>query len=112
MSRDNKEDSKPAYMIVSGVVHDEEKAKVYQEVAVPLAREAGLDVIASSSPELLEGEWPYPGVVLIEKFTSMEELKRYWHSDAFQEAKKLREGVIQMNSIIAIEGFIDAGANR
>ena len=96
---------KPAYMVVSGIVHDEEKAKVYQDAAIPLAKEAGLDVLASSTPLLLEGEWNNSGVVVIEKFTSMEALRNYWDSDEFQEAKKLREGVIDMHFIIAVESL-------
>lgn len=99
---------KAAYMIVSGVCHDEEKAKIYSDAAVPLAKQAGMEVVASSAPVLLEGEWSHPGVVLIEKFDSMKKLKDYWHSEEFKAAKKLREGVIDMNFIIAIEEFVES----
>jgi uncharacterized protein (DUF1330 family) len=33
----------------------------------------------------------------------MEELKAFWYSDAYQAAKKLREGLSEMNFIIAVE---------
>ena len=35
---------------------------------------------------------------------SMAALKEFWFSDAYQEAKKLREGASKVNLIIAVEG--------
>ena len=53
---------------------------------------------------VLEGEWPYDEGILIEKFTSMAALRAFWYSDGYQEAKKLREGALKVNFIVAVEG--------
>ena len=34
----------------------------------------------------------------------MEELLAFWNSPGYREAKKLREGHVEMNFIVAIEG--------
>ena len=64
--------------IFSGVVHDPEKVKLYSQAAVPLAAKAGLEMIGhSETPVVIEGEWPYPGFVVVEKFSSMEAWQQY-----------------------------------
>ena len=46
---------------------------------------------------------PYKGNVVLQKVDSMDALLRFWNSPEYQEAKKLREGFIKSNFIIAIE---------
>ena len=41
---------------------------------------------------------------VIERFRSMKALKEFWYSEGYQEAKKLREGVVKINFIVALEG--------
>ena len=53
---------------------------------------------------MLEGEWPYEEGLVIEKFSSMAALKEFWYSEGYQDAKKLREGALKMNFIVAVEG--------
>jgi uncharacterized protein (DUF1330 family) len=96
--------TKPIYLIVSGRVVQPEKLAPYAEASGPLAKAAGLEFLAHSKPVLLEGKWPYKdGMVAVEKFTSREELEKFWHSDAYKQAKKLREGVVDIDFIIAVE---------
>ena len=101
------EDPRPAYLIVSADRNEGVTAAdyaPYQQAAGPLAREAGLSMLASSqAPEVLEGEWPY-GNVAVERFTSMDALREFWFSEAYQEAKALREGLSKINFIVAVEG--------
>jgi uncharacterized protein (DUF1330 family) len=98
------ESSKPIYVVVSGRILQPEKVAAYAEKSGPLAQAAGLEFLANSKPVLLEGKWPYEeGMVAVEKFTSKEELEKFWHSDAYREAKKLREGVVDIDFIIAVE---------
>lgn len=90
--------------IFSGVVHDEEKVKLYQDVALPLAAKAGLEVVGfSETPVVIEGEWPHSGFVVVEKFASMEAWRAYIESDAYLEAKKLRDAACTMNFVIGID---------
>jgi uncharacterized protein (DUF1330 family) len=97
---------KQAYLIVSsdrnpGVSGTDYAA--YQQAAGPLARAAGLTMTASSQqPVVFEGTWPYQ-TVAIERFDSMDALKAFWYSDAYQEAKKLREGLSTVNFIVGVE---------
>lgn len=60
-------------------------------------------IASSKEPVVLEGYWPYKNVTL-EVYPSMEELEAFWYSDAYQAAKELREGLAEVNFIIAIEG--------
>jgi uncharacterized protein (DUF1330 family) len=45
----------------------------------------------------------YEGRVVVEKFRSMKALMDFWNSPGYREAKKLREGAMEVNSIIAVE---------
>ena len=68
---------------------------------------AGLEIVAGRpdpTVTVLEGEWPYEEGITIEKFTSMAAVMEFWYSDAYQEAKKLREGASKVNFIVAVEG--------
>src|SRR5262249_28580371 len=78
----------------------------YRDVAVPLAKQAGLQVLAGGTTgqpsfQLLEGSFPYQGRVGVERFRSMRALLDFWRSDTYQQVKKLRT---QANFIIAVEG--------
>jgi uncharacterized protein (DUF1330 family) len=78
---------------------------VYRAAAGPLAVAAGLEIVARSPKgTVLEGEWPYEEGITIEKFRSMAAVLEFWYSDAYQEAKKLREGASKVNFIVAVEG--------
>ncbi len=88
----NKKKVKAAYMLINIEVLDEPKLKKYQDEAVPLAEAAGCQLLASASPELLSGNWPYRGELVLEKFESMDALKTYWDSEEYQSARKLLQG--------------------
>jgi uncharacterized protein (DUF1330 family) len=99
---------KPAYMISSGNVVAPKKMGAYLEAAAPLFKAAGSEEIAfghiaKDGIKVLEGEWPYPGLVMIIKFPTMDVLTNFWNSPEYQEAKKLRDGVVEPNFTIAIE---------
>ena len=95
---------KPAYMVVSSERHPGADYGPYLSAAGPLARDAGLQMLASAQePLVLEGSWPFKKMTL-EIYPSMDALKDFWYSDAYQEAKKLREGLATVNFIVAIEG--------
>ena len=53
--------------------------------------------------EVLEGDWPFTGVVQIYKCSSMETLQKFWNSPEYQATIKLREGIVETNFTIAVE---------
>ena len=97
-----------AYLIVSGQMISDEGLEAYSEKAAPVAQKAGINIIARNeqvtSDLLLEGNWDYPGFVVIEEFTSMEHLKEFWFSPDYQEAIKLREGKVKLDFVVAVNG--------
>lgn len=99
---------KPAYLITSGYLVAPEKMPTYLEAAAPLFEAAGSEEIAFGKMDdgnihLLEGEWPYKGLLMIIKFPSMDVLLNFWNSPEYQEAIKLREGVVIPNFTVAID---------
>ena len=97
-----------AYLIVSGQMISDEELEADSEKAGPAAQKAGINIIARNeqvtSDLLLEGNWEYPGFVVIEEFTSMEHLKELWFSPDYQEAIKLREGKVKLDFVVAVNG--------
>ena len=94
-------------MIASVNVVEPDKMGSYMEVAGPLFAAAGIDVIAlgvsGSSVQLLEGEWPHKGSLMLYKCSSMQVLLDFWNSAEYQQAIKLRAGIVESNFTVAIE---------
>ena len=95
---------KPAYLIASSRPIQPDKMGPYRQAAGPLATKAGLELLASGNPALhvLEGRWTLEGGLTIERYRSMDDLLAFWSSPGYQEAKKLRAGLVDF--IVAIEG--------
>ncbi len=104
---EKKDMQKTAFMLVCGNVKDPAKMGPYLEASGPLFEAAGVEEIAfghsDNSIEVLEGEWPYEGLLMLYKCGSMEALKKFWNSPEYQEARKLRKGVVDSHFIVAIE---------
>jgi len=105
-SRAAAQQPRPAYLVVSSKPIAPEKMGPYNAAAGPLARAAGLEILARGNPRLhvLEGQWTAEGSLTIEKFRSMDDLLKFWNSPEYHEAKKLRAGLAQINFIVAIDG--------
>ena len=101
-----------AYVLVSGRVIDDTGLEAYGEAAGPLAEAAGINVVAraeSANVRVMEGEWPYTeGFVAIETFRSMDDFTAFWNSPGYQEAIGLREGKVELDFVVALEGLPDA----
>ena len=101
-----------AYVLVSGRVIDDTGLEAYGEAAGPLAQAAGIDVVAraeSANVRVMEGEWPYAeGFVAIETFRSMDEFTAFWNSPGYQEAIGLRQGKVELDFVVALEGLPDS----
>ncbi|HEY2073648.1 MAG TPA: DUF1330 domain-containing protein [Gaiellaceae bacterium] len=94
----------PAYVIVETDIHDPEQYERYRK-ASPGAVAAGGGRFVARGGELavLEGDWNPSRIVILE-FPNLETAKRWYESDEYQEAKKLREGAANL-SMVAVEGI-------
>ena len=94
----------PAYIIVETDVHDPEQYERYK-AASPGAVAAGGGRFVARGGELavLEGDWHPSRLVLLE-FPDLEAAKRFYESEVYQEAKKLREGAANLR-MVAVEGI-------
>lgn len=95
---------KPVYLVVSAEVRNEEALEPYRKQAVPLAEAAGLEILGSGEIELMEGDWDHFPALTLEKFESKAALHKFWYSPEYQQAKKLREGHLDVQFIVAVEG--------
>ena len=68
-------------------------------------------LVAYSPFEVLEGSSRVLGVVLFE-FSSMEEGRRWYNSEAYQEVRKHREGAADFDLILVDGGVVSAAAER
>ena len=93
----------PAYVIVETDVTDPEQYEQYKS-ASPAAITAGGGRFLVRGGELavLEGDWRPPRLVMLE-FEDLEAAKRWYESEAYQEAKKLREGAAGFRAV-AVQG--------
>lgn len=94
---------KPAYLVASWNPIHPDQLKPFVDAAVPLAKKAGFEPLADSAPQVLEGVWPYKGVLIVQKYTSMQVLQEFWNSPEHAAAKKLREGLIDSHFVVAVE---------
>ena len=95
---------KPVYLVVSAEVRNEEALEPYRQRALPLAEAAGLEILGSGEIELMEGSWDHFPALTLEKFDSKAALHKFWYSQEYQQAKKLREGHLDVQFIVALEG--------
>jgi uncharacterized protein (DUF1330 family) len=97
-------DDKPVIAIFCGKINNKEKFKCYQNIAMPLAKSAGLEMIGYSEyPIVIEGDWPFDSGVAVERFSSMKALTNYRNSPEYQQAKKVRDKAGTLDFAIAIE---------
>jgi uncharacterized protein (DUF1330 family) len=94
----------PAYVIVETDVHDPERYERYK-AASPEAVHAGGGRFLVRGGELavLEGDWAPPRLVVLE-FTDLEAATRWYESERYQEAKRLREGAAHLR-VVAVQGL-------
>ena len=96
----------PAYIIVETDIHDHEQYARYQQ-ATPAAVKAngGRFIARGGELEVLEGDWKPKRLVVLE-FENLEAAKRFYASDSYRDAKKLREGAATLR-MVAVEGLSD-----
>ena len=85
----------PAYMIILARVHDREKfMSGYAPAAGALVDKfGGRYVLRAPGAVSLEGSLPDGQSVVISEWPDMAAAKAFWESPEYQEIKKLREGI-------------------
>ena len=93
----------PIIAIFCGEVFDKEKIKAYQSAAIPLAEQAGLELLGSAEPPIVwEGNWPFDGFVVTERFSSLTAFKDYQNSQEYLLVKRLRDEAANMHAVILL----------
>jgi len=94
----------PAYVIIETDIHDAEQYERYKEASpAAVASGGGRFVVRGGELAVLEGEWQPSRLVILE-FPDLETAERWYASEDYQEAKKLRDGAAQLN-MVAVEGL-------
>src|SRR4051794_25109259 len=94
----------PAYVIVETDVHNPEQYEHYKAASPgAVAAGGGRFVVRGGELAVLEGDWHLKRLVVVE-FESLEAAKRFYESDRYQEAKRLREGAADLR-MVAVEGL-------
>ena len=93
-----------AYVIVETDVTDPEQYEQYKAASpAAIAAGGGRFLVRGGELVVLEGDWQPPRLVLLE-FDDLEAAKRWYESQAYQEAKKLREGAARFRAV-AVQGL-------
>ena len=94
----------PAYVIVETNVTDQEQYERYRDAApASIAAHGGRYLVRGDELAVLEGDWNPARVVVLE-FPDLETAKRWYASEEYGEARKLREGAADL-SMVAVEGL-------
>jgi uncharacterized protein (DUF1330 family) len=90
------------YIILTEAIKDPEGMKAYAQAAG--AAMGGVNILAvDTSPQVLEGNWHGDQTVVLE-FDSVEDARKWYESEAYQKAAKLRQAAADCNAII-LNGF-------
>ncbi|EUA30388.1 4Fe-4S single cluster domain protein [Mycobacterium xenopi 4042] len=90
------------YIILTEAIKDPEGMKAYGQAAG--AAMGGVNILAvDTSPQVLEGNWHGDQTVVLE-FDSVEAARKWYESEAYQNAAKLRQAAADCNAVI-ISGF-------
>jgi uncharacterized protein (DUF1330 family) len=98
------------YVILTEDIHDPAAMAEYSAAsAAPLVDHGGRVLVVDENVEVLEGEWHGTRTVVVE-YSSVEQARKWYHSDGYQAVLPLREGAANCNVVIAM-GFTlgDAG---
>jgi uncharacterized protein (DUF1330 family) len=93
----------PAYVIAETDVTDPERYEQYKAASpAPIAAGGGRFLVRGGELAVLEGNWQPSRLVMLE-FEDLEAAKRWYESEVYQEAKKLREGAAHVR-VVAVQG--------
>jgi uncharacterized protein (DUF1330 family) len=92
-----------AYVIVETDVSDPERYERYKAAATDAVAAAGGGyIVRGGELAVLEGDWQPSRLVVLE-FADLEAARRWYRSERYQEARKLREGAARLR-MVAVQG--------
>jgi uncharacterized protein (DUF1330 family) len=92
-----------AYVIVETDVSDPERYERYKAAATDAVTAAGGGYLVRGGEQaVLEGDWQPSRLVVLE-FQDLEAAKRWYRSERYQQARKLREGAARLR-MVAVQG--------
>jgi uncharacterized protein (DUF1330 family) len=95
-----------AYVIFDEDVTDPEGFQEYIQLAEPvLKRYGGKVLVAGGTIEPLEGDW-HPNQLAILEFESVEQAKRWYHSDEYAPVKDIRLKTAN-TQLVLVQGIFD-----
>lgn len=93
----------PAYVIVETDITDPERYAQYKAASPgAVAAGGGRFVVRGGELAVLEGDWRPSRLVVLE-FEDLAAAKRWYESEVYQEAKKLRGGAAHIR-MVAVQG--------
>ena len=93
----------PAYVLVETDVTDPEQYEHYKAASpAAIAAGGGRFLVRGGELAVLEGDWQPPRLVMLE-FEDLAAARRWYDSEAYQEARKLREGAARFRAV-AVQG--------
>jgi len=93
-----------AYIILDIDVVDPAGYEEYKKQGAPtILKHGGKPLARGGKTEILEGDWQPKRMVILE-FKSTEEALRWWNSEEYTKAKKLRHASAKTN-VILLEGL-------
>ena len=93
----------PAYVIAETDVTDPERYEQYKAASpIVIAAGGGWFLVRGGELLVLEGDWQPSRLVVLE-FEDLAAAKRWYESEVYQEAKKLRDGAAHLR-MVAVEG--------
>lgn len=93
----------PAYVIAETDVIEPEQYERYKAASpAAIAAGGGCFLVRGGEFVVLEGDWQPSRLVILE-FEDLEAAKRWYESDVYQEAKKLRDGAAHLR-VVAVQG--------
>ena len=92
-----------AYVIVQTDITDPERYEQYKAASpAAIAAGDGRFLVRGGELAVLEGDWQPTRLVVLE-FEDLAAAKRWYESEVYQEAKKLREGAAHLR-MVAVQG--------
>jgi uncharacterized protein (DUF1330 family) len=93
----------PAYVIVETEITDPEQYEQYKAASpAAVAGGGGRFVVRGGELAVFEGDW-HPARLVVLEFPDLETAKRWYESDSYQEAKRLRDGAAKLR-MVAVQG--------
>jgi len=104
----------PAYMIVTAKISDREKfISGYGAAAGALVQKyGGRYILRGPGAEMLEGEFGEGASMVISEWPDKQAAHRFWNSEEYGEAKKLRTGIADCQVLLIEAASIKDALNE